>query len=382
MNNLTNNTNGNSFGVNIYWTVPQNIMVEGEVAQTAVEDAGFERDDLPMPSDRAICSRAAYSFQDRRHKLGRRITEKATDNGRYVTYGILGQTRPDSETVGFVQDTTVRFDKDTKAVTVEGALVLQVEEKMHQFRDSITDDDIRLFLRNIVRKCFGIAKRPTGGIYFIPEQYVFLVESAQRFLDALGTGAKLYIEGVVNGARERGNIWESVEFEIDTRVADTLNAVAKIEKRVSSIKTHEAKLAELTNLMDVYRGLLGEEAKFEGIAERIKEAAETVQHKLSELQSASVSRIKKVRAPKATPVASAVSVAKSVKSADFIELAFEVLSENGPMHYNDLTSEALNRGLVTSGNTPANTMNARLSMALKKSDSRFRRVGRGVYAVA
>jgi restriction system protein len=68
----------------------------------------------------------------------------------------------------------------------------------------------------------------------------------------------------------------------------------------------------------------------------------------------------------------------------FLEAAWKVLTEaREPLHYDDITKRAIEQGLVeTEGKTPARTMNAQLSTDIRSGDSRFVRLGRGVYGLS
>ena len=68
-----------------------------------------------------------------------------------------------------------------------------------------------------------------------------------------------------------------------------------------------------------------------------------------------------------------------------LEAALKVLQEAGkPVHYRDITKRILSAGLwQTDGKTPEATINAQLSVVVKKQGtaSAFRRAGRGMFAV-
>jgi hypothetical protein len=362
----------NEFGVNVWWTCPEFVM-DGEKAQQAFEAQGFEPEkDLPLPSRRNVVSRAAYSFQDRRHNSGRKVTEKAKDNDQYVVYGILSQTRKGSEEVAYDQGTTVRLDKDSGRVEATGEEAEDFYKALDRFDGAITDDDVRNFLRKVVKMCYGVAKRPSGGIYFVPERFAGIVESAQRALEALGIGARLYVERVVNGEAERQIVWEAVESDIGAQIDATLKAVERIEKRASSVQSHEAKLDELGGLMDIYRGLLGEEAKHEELAERLEQASQLVAAKMSALQDGRPS-------PKAK---------KSRKSnggvgAQLLSLVEQVLRDAGkPMHYREIASECAKRGFELRGEDKGSWVNSWISESFRNGEKRFQRLGKGLYKVA
>jgi hypothetical protein len=393
------NGNGNvGFGVNVWWTCPE-VIREGSDVQTALQKHGFEKSDIPFPSRRTEVSRAAYSFQNRLGKSNRRVTEKANDNVNFVTYGILDREQEEADTVGFTQHTTIRLDKSTNEVKVDGSLASEVMDSIKTYSGKMTDDDIRYFLRRVIKMCFGVAKRPTGGIYFVPEQFTNVVRSAQAVLDELGTGAKLYVEGVVNGVQERQNVWASVEEEIDGRIQETLSAVDRIERRTNCIKDQEEKLNGVKSLMEVYVKLLGEEAKYQGIAEKIEKAVKTVAEKMAVVQkgTAAVKKAKKVKAvvvpveekveplkkaampppPKATCGANGVKFTN-----DALRFVHEILTEKGvPMNYGDLAKEALAKGLVLNVKDAAVSMYNYLNASLKKGEGLFVKTGRGMFDI-
>lgn len=358
----------NDFGVNVWWTVPE-LTVAVEKAHAAMSKHGFNVELMKAPTRRAEVSRAVLSLQDRRTRDQQTIARPTADNGATVTYGVLGEGRVDAETVGFHQDTTVRLDKATGEVGVSGSRTEAVRCAVDHYTGKVTDADVRTFLRHVIRKCRGVAKRPTGGIYFVPSGFVTLIERAQAVLDDMGTGAHLYVEGVVNGERERRNVWMAVERDIEGELAKTLSAVERIERSAKAVKGHEMKVMALQEMMEVYTFLLGEEAKNESISEKLAEAVQTVAHKVTEMQSQTTGRVRKVASRK--------------RGSSVYDAAVDVLTKAGSaMHYNDITSAMLANGLETKGKTPAQTVNACLSTAIRKGDTRLQKVGRGLYAVA
>jgi len=283
------NNNGN-FGVNVWWTCPV-VAVDGQRAQEVLVAHGFDKDDLRLPTQRVEVSRAAYSLQNRRGKSNRRVTEKTIDDADRVAYGILGRQQ-DGEEVEFKQDTKVILNKTTGEVRAEGALADQVMNAINAYKGKVTDEDIRAFLRKCIRKSFGVAKRPSGGIYFVPAKYADIILRAQAVLREIGSGARIYTERIQEDIEAKQNVWQAVEEEIDGRIKDTLEAVERIEKRVSAVKGQMDKLEDLTALMEVYKELLGEEAKCEGVAERIEEAVRKVSEKLTKIQLGSAAQLK------------------------------------------------------------------------------------------
>jgi len=356
-----------TFGVNVWWHVPQDIKIAGEVVKNVLIDNGFEEKDMPMPSTRAEVSRAAYSFQNRRGKSDRRVTEKAKSTENYVVYGILDQRVVSDEEVAFGQNTTIRYDKESNSVLAQGDLADEFHIAYQEYKDTIIDDDIRHFLTRVIGMCRGIPKRPSGGIYFIPSAYMGIIESAQAVLKELNTSAEIYIERVVNGEQERINIARSVDGNIEKEIESILGMASRVEKRASSVKSHQAKMSELEELIGLYSEVLGKEAKFESLMEKIQEAGQILSDKVVALQKQ----------------AGGSSTSGRGNSEKMLKAAKKILEDEGfPMHYAEITKRALSQGLIKSkGATPERTMCGCLSTALKDGDARFKRVKKGTYGL-
>jgi hypothetical protein len=280
MNEAVNSEKG--FGVNVWWTIPT-FKMEAEKVQGLLEKHGFDRDDMKAPSDRVEVSRAVRSFQNRRTKDNRRLAELARTNGGDVVYGILDR-RVDGDDVEFVQSTTVKYDRNHNTVSVSGSLFGEVNSALEEYKDKITDADLRNFVRGVIGMCRGIAKRPSGGIYFVPSQFASVVEQASGFLAELKVGAKLYVERMMNGVQEREIVWEAVEDDIDEQLAKVMSGVERVERRVSALRNGEEKIEELRGLMVTYQELLGQEAKHEELAEKLDKAVKSIADKMSKMQ--------------------------------------------------------------------------------------------------
>lgn len=367
---MSESQNG-KFGVNVWWTVPETV-TDGGTAQNVIKRHGFEPSkDLPLPSRRAEVSRAVYSFQDRRHKENRRVTEKAADDGQHVTYGILDRAQ-EGEQVSFAQGTTVRLEKATDAVTAEGKLAAEVLKAVEAYSGKVTDEDVRYFLRRVIRMCYGVAKRPSGGIYFVPARFSGIVEQAQGALADIGTGARIYVERVMDGKEERQNVWGSVEEQVVAQIEETLAAVGRIEKRAEAVQSQQAKLDELGELVSVYKDLLGEEAKYEGVAERIEEAVKTVAEKMAKLQQGT-----------AASVVAAVNAPVNGKGVRVPDAAVAVLAKAGrPMAVREIFDLAVKDGLyVTDAARPFESFVSILGKSLAKGEKRVERTGPGTWAL-
>ena len=395
-----------SFGCNVWWYIPET-SVDAIKAQTLLQKHGFEAQDIPLPSRHKEVSMTAYSFSDRRSKDNRRIVEKVKDTPNEVVYGIL-EREQEGEQAAFEQQTTVRLDKSTGSVTVEGKLQESVMKALPEYEGKIDATDIRAFLGNVIDMCYGVAKRPSGGIYFVPAKFAGVLEQARDTIQEFNGQARLYVERVMDGTQERQNVWESVEADVESRVAEAVAALGRIERRVSAVKGQGHNIQRAEELMKVYTSLLGEEAKFEAVAEKIESAVKAVSEKMFEIQPDSALTVipeseefpiqvvaKEPKAPKepkvvtskatVKPVASQTVVSQPVaKSGGIVETAIKILTEAGkPLTYKEIVDAAIAQGLYkgTCGD-PYVSFNSGLTKAIQKGESRFARVGRGVYGIA
>lgn len=326
MNNTANNPTNPSamgFGVNLWWTVPA-VKVDQNIAAALLIKHGFDKDDMPPPTDREEISRAVDSMQDLRHKHDRRIKEKVYRDGEKTVWGILERVQTDKENADFKQKTKVTYFNATNRVTVTGKLVQEVNDRIAEFRDKITDDDVRKFLLNVNRRCRGIAKRPTGGIYFVPAANVGIIDRAQAFLTELGTVARLYVERVVDGPQERKNVWEAVEEDLDEKLDKIMFEVERTAKRATKLVGQQKNLDEAREMMEVYQKLLGEEAKHQEIATKIEVVVKAIGDKMTVFAEA-----KQEKETKKTRKGKHGKGQKKVRATGFEEAVVKVMAEAG-----------------------------------------------------
>jgi hypothetical protein len=212
-------------------------------------------------------------------------------------------------------------------------------------------------------------------------------------------------------------VWEAVESEVEDKIAKAVAAVGQIE-RLSAIQGHREDIEEAEKLMIVYQQLLGEEAKYETLAEKIEDAVQIVSEKIAAVQSAVPQKVRTktkavspvvpaaplaapvevpvvvpddtvayavTGAPVVIPVAPVAPVAQKVKrGGSIVEATVNVLVKAGkPMSYREIVDEAIKSGLyATSCAFPYNAFHGTLMKALTAGEKRVRKIGRGVYEIA
>jgi hypothetical protein len=373
--------NSDSLGVNVWWTLPET-SVDGVMAQTLLAKHGFDVSDMKLPSRQLEVSRAVKSFHNRRTRNDRRIGEKVKETMDAVIYGIL-EREQDGDSVGFEQHTTIKLDKATGEVSVTGNLSDEFRKVLKDATGKITDEDIRYFLRRVIRMCYGVAKRPTGGIYFIPAKFAGILDQAKALIAEFDSQSHIYVERVMDGTEERQNVWGSVEAEVEDRVASAVAAVGRIE-RLSSIQGKNEDIEEARDLMKVYQQLLGEEAKYEALAEKIETAVKLVAEKISfqsgvpSVPTSGVNKVEKVK------VGGGKTKVKVGGGKTVVEAALVVLAKIGkPLASRDIMDEAVKAGLYeTTCAAPYESFISGLTKAINKGEKRIVRCGRGMYQAA
>ena len=358
-----------TFGSNIWWTIPET-SIDRNFAVQVLESNGFDISWIKEPTRRLEVSRAVHSFHDRRSAKNRRIGEKVQDNIDSAVFGILDLERESGDEVSFKQNTTIRLDKMTGVVTASGFHAETFEKALEEFSGKITDDDIRMFLRRVISNAYGVAKRPTGGIYFVPTNHIGVVERAQAVLVGLNSSAHMYMERVMDGVQERANVWDSVQLDVSTKLTEAVAAIGRIDRRVSAVESQSEKIDEAQELMEVYKGLLGEEAKYQELTEQIEQAVQAVSSKMIEISNPTVAKIRKHRTPK-----------KNRRGNLIMEAAMKVLTETkAPMSYKEIAEEAVKQSLIPNPCASISVQfSAELNKAFAKGENRFARVARGIY---
>jgi len=160
--------------------------------------------------------------------------------------------------------------------------------------------------------------------------------------------------------------------------------VDRIERSANAVKNHQTKLDGLTELMGVYRDLLGEEAKYEDAKEKIEAAVVIVSEKIGKLQQGTAASVAKAVA--ATPGVKGLAVKRVAKlgKSEIVEAALTVLKAEGKeLDYRSIVDRAIAMGLYAGKcKDPYNSFNSTLLRNLELGETRFVRVGRGVYALA
>ena len=280
-------------GVATWWTIYQGSVILGQV-ENALRAEGLATDLVKEPSPKKAFSRAAKKLdKDHRNVFARKIR----DGADRAVVGIVRESADAvAETLDYDQQVTAHLNKESGTLTTyqpkDGnggdAVAKEFQESFDEFRQVLTDADLRLMVREVIRRAGGVPLRQSGGIYFIPKSEVGTMVRVDGVLRRLGLG-QMYFMRVPDGVSEKNIAWTSAEQEIRERVERILIATDRIEKRAKCLVKQEARFKEVERLFEAYQELTEAEEQADNLRDYLREAGGRIAEKLAELQAAQVS---------------------------------------------------------------------------------------------
>ena len=322
---MDSNTNTNLYPVNVYWTVPEGERAISDV-QNILVSAGFDSAAIPEPSERVNAARCARSFQNRRG-TGRKTladTIGATKDGK-AAYVLLDRETSNGE-VSYGETTRIEYDGETDTINATGTMANEYMNRLNaRFRGNYCADDIRAWLLKVVNDCSGVPKRPSGGIYLVPGRFRAVLEQVQGVLEALHTGAHLYIERVWMGEEESENIRASVSEFIAKELDKIADRAAKL-KRESSVCNLKDEAKRMAEIQAVFTEALSLQSVTEDVADRVNGIGDILNDAL-----ANIADLKAQRKANAADARAAKGLPEASHSATPLEVAEEVARQLSTM---------------------------------------------------
>jgi hypothetical protein len=276
----------NLIGVRVSWRVSDYLGAR-ETVEQAITDAGLNAALLPRNTLKKAVGRASKAVSKASNG---RFDEalpprKLTDNVEKAVYALVRENVDEStDHAEYQQETTVRIDKAAKTVHAVGAQAEEFRAKFSTFSESVTDDDVRLFAKAVVRDSSGISYNPHGHDYFVPEKYQENMERLDAFLRNLKVG-KMYITPAIDDPRSLEVTWERAAEQIDGEIDQVMANVDRFEKKVKFLHDKTDKLEALREMANLYGGMTERAAMAEEIAAKINAAIEKVAKKIEEIEA-------------------------------------------------------------------------------------------------
>lgn len=281
-------------GILVWYTIPADARASVEDVVKAAEAAGLPVDHLQGASPRLALSRAVTDMNSKREgRLGRRLGILDKSNERSYGVALVSETvDKENEVLKFKQHTVGRVDLNSGVFTAEGPDANELANGFNYYNDAVCDADVRLFIQQVIRKAGGIAKRPTGGIYFVPANQSHKVASmaalVNKYFSTTTGNAQIFIDRVYwpegeDSFPERKNLWNSVNDDLTERLKEVRENVARINKSVKAMNERKGTLAEIVETQKVYQQILGDAVEAASIQELISDTEEFLSGKLAEL---------------------------------------------------------------------------------------------------
>ncbi len=251
------NNGGGDFIGRLLWFSVSDMKVDRDTLEDLFSQAGIDHKYLPKGiSPRDALRRATKEIEVKREPNGQKgvytnllVREVTCDKERLVRQVVRETVDSDNTRLGYdVIASVVLEGQDYPALNVQG-MGISLHPKEQRLIDSVYDrfsDAIDYYngknVRDIVKKvlfdCNPVSVRPSGGVYFVPEDYSNVVEGLKEFTNALGpystTGenTKMYSVPVIDTAEQREMVVDSLEAQVTTMAEGILKEMAEAESGV------------------------------------------------------------------------------------------------------------------------------------------------------
>lgn len=272
----------------ILWFTISDCRINYSQLETAFRNAGIDEKYLPKPiSPRDAFRRATKIAEAKRVKL---------DNDRYLNLLVREVKMSDDEIVRqlvreVVDSKNVRLEylpvanmklvNDTDFITEpivprhelyndEDIALLKVENEFDRCKDNYNGRHVRELVQNILNGCRPVAVRPSGGVYFVPEEFADTVQALSNMIRELSQysidaeRSRMYHVPVIDVQEHRVMVAESLEDQVKNDSQSLIAEMAKILKDGRNItqKTAEQyinKVKDLKKMVAEYEDMLNTE---------------------------------------------------------------------------------------------------------------------------
>jgi len=277
-----------SFLGRILWFSISDCKVTYSQLESAFRNAGIDEKHLPKEiSPRDAFRRATKIAEAKRIKL---------DSDRYLNLLVREVKMSDDEIVRqlvreVVDSGNVRLeylpianlklenDKDFIAEPIisryelyndENMALLKVENEFDRCKDNYNGRHVRELVQNILSRCDPVAVRPSGGVYFVPEQYSQTVQGLSDMVRELSQysidseKSRCYSLPVIDAHEHRVMVTESLEDQVKNESQSLVGEMAKMLKDGKTITQRTAeqyinRVKQLRTTVKKYEDMLNTE---------------------------------------------------------------------------------------------------------------------------
>lgn len=270
----------------LVWFTISDLRITREQLAEAFAQAGIDKAHLPKP----ICPRDAFRRASSNAEL------KNWELGGDIRMNILiREVKADGKTIirqavrELVDKNNVRLQYQPYAqlelqgeeinvkwlnpveAKVEADTVEKIKRDYQTEKESYNGRTIRDIITNVLRECNPVAVRPSGGVYFVPQQYEDAVRALQKLVKALAQHSitdrksQLWTVPVIDAEEQREMLQTSLEEQVASEAKSLLEEMTRIIKtgqRLTKSMTQKyiERVRELSNLVKEYEEMLETQA--------------------------------------------------------------------------------------------------------------------------
>ncbi|OPX87900.1 MAG: hypothetical protein A4E53_02272 [Pelotomaculum sp. PtaB.Bin104] len=143
----------------------------------------------------------------------------------------------------------------------------KIESAFEIEKENYDGRTIRNIVMNVLKDCKPVAVRPSGGVYFVPQEYQPIIDSLRVFVERAsdhsitGFKSRLYKVPVVNAEEQLQMLEESLEDQVKAEAGSMVEEMTKLIKSGKDISQSAAakyiqRVKDLSNMVKRYEEML------------------------------------------------------------------------------------------------------------------------------
>jgi hypothetical protein len=270
----------------LLWFTIADLRVTREELAVAILDAGIDQKHLPRPiSPRDAFRRATKRVELKEHPLGDGrflnllVRDVAQDREKIVRYVVREIRDKQNVRLQFLPVVDLRlFDDDpgaTLAIIPLTDLMDDERQAVERFRRdfevekmSYNGCTVRDIIMDVLQDCDPVKVRPSGGVYFTPEEHREKIEALKQLVGGLtkyntnGHKSTLWSIPVINAEEQKEMLQESLEDQVRTDseslVVEMLDLIEGGKRKITPALAQQyiERVQRLGNLVSKYEEML------------------------------------------------------------------------------------------------------------------------------
>lgn len=266
----------------ILWFTVSDMKVSAEQLQQAFINAGIDENHLPKPiSPRDAFRRATKTAEAKRIDMGkgkylnlmvREVKMEKDEIVRQLVREIVDSknVRLDYKPIAnmILEDESYRCEELSTTNNEEFTALLKVENEFENCKNNYNGRHVRELVTNILYTCKPVGVRPSGGVYFVPEEYATTVTALSDLVQELASysitieRSRLWSIPVIDAQEHRVMVTESLEDQVKSDSKSLIAEMVKIlkgerkitqrtaEQYINRVKELKSKVAEYEDMLN------------------------------------------------------------------------------------------------------------------------------------